>query len=349
VCTGTNVACAGSCVDLSTDAHDCGACAHDCLGAACSGGQCAPRSVVTVSGVGLLAVDTTTLFLGANFDIDRVPLTGGTPMKINMPDGVIGLAPEAFVLDNGNVFWTSAGSPTTGYVVSVSKGGGGQRELVNQLASYGKPLPLAAQLDANGNALAIIWVSAGDGQSPDHPFVMTTSPSGSSQLIGVLPTLFANSVALDATSAYVTSEDGHDVYKVPLAGGTPAVFASGLTAPLHIVADAQNLYVLDLGAGVGNASPNGSIVAIPLAGGPPVTLAANLPNLEQIAVAGGYVYATSSYRTSAAASDGAVLAVPTAGGTPITLASGQPTPGAIAVDATYVYWATPTAVWRAPR
>ena len=113
--------------------------------------------------------------------------------------------------------------------------------------------------------------------------------------------------------------------------------------------------MLDLGTGVGTSLPDCSIVSIPLAGGPSVTLAANLPNLGQIAVGGGYVYATSRYTASSSTADGAVLAVPIAGGAPVTLASGQPSPGAITVDATYVYWAnaglgsSPGGVWKVPR
>ena len=42
-CSGsTQLACAGSCVNVQNSATNCGACGHDCLGGACAAGQCQP-------------------------------------------------------------------------------------------------------------------------------------------------------------------------------------------------------------------------------------------------------------------------------------------------------------------
>jgi hypothetical protein len=51
-CAGTT--CGTACVNLATDAKNCGSCGHDCLGGTCSGGQC--QAAVVASGAGDLYV-----------------------------------------------------------------------------------------------------------------------------------------------------------------------------------------------------------------------------------------------------------------------------------------------------
>jgi hypothetical protein len=344
MCTGTEVLCASACVDLTTDGHDCGACGHDCLGGACNAGQCAATDVFAARYIEQIAVDATNLYYATSVALYNVPLAGGAPLNLSMPMTAGGFSPTAFVIDSTYAFWTSAFSPSMGLVLKVSKNyGGTAQQLVNQTALYEQPYALALN-DTNGDGLAdwVIWVGHGDGQSSTMPTIVKTSAnsSGNSSTVLAYTTVkFLNSIALDKTSAYALSPDTGSVLKVPLAGGAPVVFATGFTTATHVVADAQNLYVLDLGPFQSGAFAAGRIVKVPLDGTAPVDLASGLANLGQIVVGGGEVYVTSEFHASPTTADGSVIAVPVAGGAPLTIASGQSYPEGIAVDATYVYWA----------
>jgi len=71
-----------------------------------------------------------------------------------------------------------------------------------------------------------------------------------------------------------------------LAGGTPAVLASGQNQPGDLAVDATNVYWLNDGTG----NDDSSVVKVPIAGGAPVALASAGAMPRHIAVDGATLY-----------------------------------------------------------
>lgn len=84
---GTEILCAGVCVDLASDPNNCGACGHGCQGGTCAGSLCQP--VVLAANLTepiSLAVDATNVYWatsgtegGGPGQIQSVPIDGGSP------------------------------------------------------------------------------------------------------------------------------------------------------------------------------------------------------------------------------------------------------------------------------
>ncbi len=64
-CASPKKECSGSCLDVTSDGHNCGACGHDCLGGTCSSGLCQPVAVAANLGdtfQGLFGIDAQNLY-----------------------------------------------------------------------------------------------------------------------------------------------------------------------------------------------------------------------------------------------------------------------------------------------
>jgi hypothetical protein len=194
-------------------------------------------------------------------------------------------APVAIAVGSGTVFWASSFSmgPTPMY------GTGGIRKVS---VDGGMATPLAA-----GNL----------------PSAIALDPTN----------VYWIDVLADDAGAPVTDDAGayvRGVFKVPAAGGTAAMLASGTGQPL--AADSANVYV----------TMADSLVRVPIAGGAGTTLA-SAPAATNLAVDSQNVY----WLAQGQSTD--VLSVPIAGGSVTTLAT-SPTSGAgsFAVGATGVYF-----------
>ncbi len=146
-------------------------------------------------------------------------------------------------------------------------------------------------------------------------------------------------IAVDATHVYFTSRgtapanaDGA-LLRVPLAGGPAEVVAAGLSSPMRLALDDDEVYVARLGTRA-REYQDSSIVRVAKRGGPAVLLATSPGDVSGLAADGAGVYWSCQGRQGG---DGAVFRVDRAGGQPLRLASGM-TAGSIALDATSVYW-----------
>jgi hypothetical protein len=137
-------------------------------------------------------------------------------------------------------------------------------------------------------------------------------------------------LTIDANNAYWTNGDG-TIRSVPLAGGTTATLATGLSQPMGIAVDAQNVYAV---------SQDGRIVSVPLSGASTVTvLAQTQPNPYAMAVDATNVYWSN---VGSGAGNGSIMACAKAGcgQAPTTLASGMHVqyPYGLTVSGGDLYW-----------
>jgi hypothetical protein len=319
VCATGDVCCAGSCVDLQADPSNCGACAHTCGGSTCAASVCSP-----------------------------VTLAAGL------------FVPAAIAVSGGTVCWTTGylpvvgggGTPIAGTVMCEPTGGGSSTTLWSSSTQTN-----GLAIDAN-NAYFTYEETGGLGVVQQVPLV-GGGPGTSLYLtppLNGMQTVVSNGIAVDSTSVYFGAGAGLPLLQVPIGGGTVVTLASGAAAFLLAV-DASRVYY------TGNG-----IVTVPIAGGTPVTLAADSQGAHGMAIDGTSVYwtdeATSSVEKIAKAgpasvptvlasvlgtgiavdgtnvyfATGSVVAqVPVGGGPMLIIANGQ-SPEGVAVDATSVYW-----------
>jgi hypothetical protein len=135
-----------------------------------------------------------------------------------------------------------------------------------------------------------------------------------------------NSIVMDA--GFIYGVDGSKASRLPIAGGTVQVLASGLVNPFSAVLDAGSLYWVEL------TSPSGKVAKIPKAGGTVTTLVSNLDNPKNVALDDTFAYFTTS-------PDG-LQKVLKSGGTPANGGNCSPDGSGpafkVVVDTLEIYW-----------
>jgi hypothetical protein len=147
-------------------------------------------------------------------------------------------------------------------------------------------------------------------------------------------------LALSGDHLYAANDDPLDdapgaaeIVRIPLAGGAPAVVASGQGQVQSVVADASNVYWTSVHWKNTGAEP-GTVTTLPIGGGAPVVLASGIDFPWGLALDATNLYVGSFFA-------GDVVKVPIAGGAPTTLVSGSASlvsVWGIAVDSANVYW-----------
>jgi hypothetical protein len=174
--------------------------------AALSGGAVTPIASSQDS-PDFLAVDGANVYWGGLTTIRKAPLGGGGPTTMLASSQK---APRTIVVDDASVYWSAA---SAGAIMKVGKDGSGLTALIS-----GQTSPYGLALDSTN----IYWTSGAS--------VMKAHLDGS----GAVP-LAPNeagplNIAIDGTNVYFTSPgngSGGTVKKVPIAGGTATVLASG--------------------------------------------------------------------------------------------------------------------------
>jgi hypothetical protein len=339
--------CSAACVDLTSDAKNCGAC-----GAACGGACTASRCIVTLASGGggtAIAVDGTSVYFAGQAGLQRVPIGGGA--VATLASGANG----AVAVDAKNAYYSTAQG-----VMSVPLVGGAPRKLglypANGITSNTKGVCWTA---VNGDVVSVPVPDESDGGTMDG------GASDGGDDAGLLPldatTLAANQdypagLIADSTAVYWTTsgtlasgggfaprtgtvmrfafsalaEDGG----ASDAGAT--AIATAQSYPFAITADATNVYWTASGT-VGAGYADGEVMKAPVTGGTPTALASGQSFPYGIAADSANVYWANNAN---AAAGGTLMSVPIGGGAAVTLVSGVEGPTYVAVDATSVYWTT---------
>jgi hypothetical protein len=335
------------CVDLTTDAKNCGSCRTICAGT-CLFGRClitlAPAPSGAQSGFTpeYIAVDETSVYwttcdnTQTKGSIMKVAIAGGPPVALapneGCPAGVAVNATSAYwIIRSTAVRDADGGIARNGSVRKVALGGGPITTLVSGWSPVGVAVDsanvywtdLVEALDPPYGAPAIVRVPTGGGV----PAVFASGPSGGPG--------YTFPIALDRTYVYWANQYLNTISKVALSSGASTTLA-GIVDPrgpaVALAVDPTGVYWT---AGGDTNDGCGDVEGAPLAGGAAKSLASGSRPLG-IAVDGTSVY---WIETQSDCGSDLVRKVRRTGGGVTTLASaGWYGSFGIAVDATSLYW-----------
>lgn len=346
VCDGgsTVLACGGSCVDISDDGANCGACGHDCGGGKCVLGECKPVLLATTNHPAF-DVDATNLYF--------VPAPTNTTDIVKCPSSGCKLAP------------TSVGSP--GFVSASNQGGdvkmmGANVAFFGELASNPGRQRLFACDPVGGCSTSPVTLQNAGLQS--FGYDMTTSGNDvyytyyksllhancsaantcSAPEALIAGTAFWPRIGLSADSNGVYFIDPTTHYLTKCAPGgtcTPTTLWTGSNATsLTTAAYGGNVYVLDSNA---SGYAKGTITACPNTGTcttPNVIVSLQpYPTLMRVDAQGIYWYDSDAQDMKSCPLSGCKPS-------PKTLVTGAANVTMMRTDAKFVYWATDTGIYR---
>lgn len=310
--------CSSGCVNVETDAKNCGACGSVCDGQ-CYAGHCRTQLARLVgAGSVQLLVDKKELYFTAWSlgTVNRMPSAGGSIEAIaeaqNLPVGI--------AVDATNVYWATDDSvmkrARTGQTAAVA--------LVENEHAH----------DIFVDATNVYWTV---GTSPGAVATIPIAGGTRKVLATGVDLKYPTKLATDGTAAYWLNEgslvnDG-SVMKVPLTGGTAVTLATGYELPQDVVTFGGEVY-FSLLVGVRKVSAAGGVSTVSAApqGATPLAVDAS----------GIYCRVVGMGRDEVArlSLDGKTI-------TPLAETPAPPT--GIAVDATTVYWATREGIYSVPK
>ena len=284
VCNTPNQMCSGACVNLSTDAANCGSCGHSCGSAACSSGQCQP--MVMTTGLGgysfVFGVDASYVYYNNCSAIYtctplRIPLGGGTGTALtSISASGIGVIGNTLLLFQSQIpsFFCDIGSACASTASTRFADG--------IYASFKSPSPSYLAITSSSNPTTEIttwyttsnsaqatyyWSYAGNGLSnfaavDSSVYFSVTDTNGSTnsvwRTVGFPPSttlqlaggMTLNQVIVDANSKSLVYQDANtkNLYRVPLPGGMGTAAPQNITAAnatKFVTEDANGIYWID--------------------------------------------------------------------------------------------------------
>ncbi len=280
------------CLDLSTDARNCGQCGHSCLGGTCAAGVCQPFTVVSgVPDVSAIAVDATFLYYAQHTaaNISKVPLAGGAPVLVYDTTK----APHDLVLHVDRVYWADQleiGLYVFGAPSGVTKAYTGGVHAIAWTADGLYGVTNAGIEDVSLDLAGTVQSLTNTGASPaivtdaTHAYwsagkEIRRVPLGGAQgaIEAVVTGLSADptSMAIDGTRVYWTTGAAVETAVIAAGTGWPIVkLVSGETTTAALELDATRLYWVDIA--------NGDLRAAPIAGGAAITLVKAMPQRTDV-------------------------------------------------------------------
>lgn len=346
-CAAGQALCLGRCIDVQSDAQNCGACANKCVETTCKDALCVPTVIAGTSGrgVGIAVRGDEVYWLVQSFDGSggtgyyRASLAGSPPASGEQIAYVNSTNHEQ-PSTNTTHLWVRAGNtiqrrmplPDGGPETVVAAGGPNlQSYLVDDATLF------HLQTRAQGGVVRLTGMITDLGRFP-------VADAGADAKAETITTpVFSADVASNAVVRFVRRRgDGYFFFVERGVGGAGTLFLAQSPA-LNSGAGSLGVDVLRLGglaasdAGVFYAANEGALYAVDL-GPEPRVLAGPFPNElgSHVAVAGDAVYYASK---AAAGGQSSVYRVPLAGGPRVRIGVGiddDDTP--IAVHPSWVFW-----------
>lgn len=320
-CGVGKLSCGASCIDVTSDPANCGACGHDCQGGACQGGRCQPVTLESKqSQPEGIAVDADHLYW-VEYGTDHIMMADKSGASAADLLYLSGQNPYDVAVDASTVSWTvneyGNALQGNGYVNALDLKSGQSFYLASSTKStpYGIAVTGTDVYWTDQQKFAVMHATVGTNNPPDQIGI----PSGRPRMIVAEPdhAYWTNTqsdwideydhqypaskilatasgetwgIAMDSTSVYWTCPTTGDIQKALKGIGeqTVTTLASGQAEPYGIAVDSSGLYWLNGG-------------------------------------------------------DGTVMRLAPGSAKPEVIASGQSTPHFIALDATSVYWTDDTA------
>jgi Stigma-specific protein, Stig1 len=309
-CPPARLLCNQGCVDLQSDANNCGACGHECLGTACALGLCAPTLVASGradSAAGALASNGSIIYWHDN--------AAHAVMSMDLLQN----SPTVLAADVANVFWMSI----NGNTLAASTYQLVPNQVIRVPLAGGNPVSLATEpVTLEGVALDDTYAYFTTDEMPDNGSLWRVPLAGGATET-LLSSIKANVIALDADQVYFTSYGPGRVLKVPKIGGIPTVLADNQPGPWHVVVSAGYAYWTNhYGDTIMRAPTDASAAPVPVVQG--------LQGPQAIVVDGTTIYFTT-------ATDNSVWRLQP-GGVPLALAVSQNWPKNIALAGNRVVW-----------
>ena len=353
-CPGGQTLCGATCVDTSSDFHNCGGCSVVCgpdgVVTVCALGRCVETLASTTAesvgppGATTLAVDSTSVYWtypSTPGSIMSIPKTGGASV-LPVPIATGQAAPEQMVVDGNNAYWINYGdftvmqAPLSG---SATGDGGPDGGAPIQLASAAN-LPASGAQQIYGIAVDAANVYFASANQTTAEYVWKVPIGGGTVTKLVTDSNYSvspRSMTLDANNVY-WGTNNYYVLAAPKTGGSVELVAAVPGGVSAITLVGTTLYYTANGLGGSSLFEIASSSTTPPDGGAYQTVATTGPNHLQpngIATDGVNLY-WSNYTGPTQPS---IMKVALGGGTPTVLATGITNAGWIAVDATSVYWA----------
>ena len=188
-----------------------------------------------------IAVDSSNVYW-ANYsqsppDGGTLPVPGnGSVMKVGLGgSGLTTLAsgqdgPNAIAIDATNVYWNGYSADIGGSLMKIALGGGAPTTFAVGLSRFVPPIAVDANdlYWSSGTASGVMKIALGGGAAVG----LCSGYWGPNDSYGV---------AIDDTNAYWVDQGG-DVMKVPLVGGTPVILALQRASSAALAVDATSVY-----------------------------------------------------------------------------------------------------------
>jgi len=347
-CSTNYSACGNTCLNLKTDANNCGVCGHSCLGGICDLGSCQPTTVAaTQPRLSNLATDGTYLYWsgaaanGSPYYVSRARVdgTGGVKVLAASEQGVGALA---VTLDK--VFWVAKGqlrscdipecaSGPVNAITAMTSGGVGGDILYEPVK---KALYWSRGATYNTKDGTLYTLASGG----TTPTVVGTNPSNPGALVND-----ANNVYWINSSTYTTDSWNADggLWRVRTSDGTTTQLVSTLKGDISYLAISGATLFFAGNIAIVGSNPlmtTSAILSAPLPNGvaagaqPPKFVDAK--NVRGLEADGKYLYFAAEVGSQGAISRCPIAACPTAE----TIVPGLYSPNLGAQDAGAIYFAS---------